>query len=61
MDFIRFLIHNTLCGSFICMMFEVSRQVVVSRETKKKQHAHAYSGLCDQYSELFTRMIGLKF
>ena len=33
----------------------------VSREAKKKQHARASSGLCDHYSELFTRMAALKF
>ena len=35
--------------------------MVVSREAKKKQHACAYSGLHDHYSELFTRMAALKF
>ena len=35
--------------------------MVVSREAKKKQHAHASSGLRDHYSELFTRMAALKF
>ena len=30
-------------------------------EAKKKQHAHTYLGLCNHYSELFTRMIGLIF
>ena len=38
-----------------------SRLTVVSREAKKKQHAHASSGLRDHYSELFTRMAALKF
>ena len=33
----------------------------MSHEAKKKQHARTYSGLHDHYSELFTRMIGLKF
>ena len=40
---------------------KVSRLTVVSREAKKKQHAHAFSGLRDHYSELFTRMAALKF
>ena len=36
--------------------------MVVSREAKKKQHAHASAGLHDHhYSELFTRMAALKF
>ena len=38
-----------------------SRLTVVSREAKKKQHACAYSGPRDHYSELFTRMAALKF
>ena len=38
-----------------------SRRAVVSREAKKKQHAHASSGQCDHYSELFARMDGLNF
>ena len=38
-----------------------SRLMVVSREAKKKQHVHAFSGLRDYYSELFTRMAALKF
>ena len=42
-----------------------SRLTVVSREAKKKQHAHASSGLCDHYSELaiYTneRIAALKF
>ena len=33
----------------------------MSREAKKKQHAQSFSGLCDHYSELFTRMTGLIF
>ena len=37
-----------------------TRQVVVSREAKKKQHAHASSGLDDHYSELFTQIATLK-
>ena len=32
----------------------------MSREVKKKQHACAFSGLRDHYSELFTRMEALK-
>ena len=40
---------------------QLSRLTVVSREAKKKQHAHASSGLRDHYSELFTRMAALKF
>ena len=39
----------------------LSRLTVVSREAKKKQHAHASSGLRNHYSELFTRMAALKF
>ena len=31
----------------------------MSREAKKKQHAHASLGQCDHYSESFTRMVGL--
>ena len=38
-----------------------SRLIVVSRETKKKQHACMSSGPRDHYSELFTRMAALKF
>ena len=33
----------------------------MSREAKKKQNAHTFSGLRDHYSELFTRMTGLIF
>ena len=39
----------------------ISRGAVVNREAKKKQQAHKYSGQCDYYSELFTRMVGLNF
>ena len=39
----------------------ISRFTVVSREAKKKQHAHASTGLPDHYSELFTWMAALKF
>ena len=35
--------------------------MVVSREAKKKQYVRESSGLCDHYSELFTRMAALKF
>ena len=38
----------------------LSRWVVVSHEAKK-QYTRKYSGLLDHFSELFTRMIGLKF
>ena len=38
-----------------------SRWVVLNCEAKKKQQAHAYSGQCDHYSELFTQMVGLSF
>ena len=38
-----------------------SRLTVVSCEAKKKQYARESSGLCDHYSELFTRMAALKF
>ena len=43
------------------VMAIISRLAVVSREAKKKQQARAYSGQCDHYSELFTRMDGLNF
>ena len=39
----------------------LSRFTVVSRETKKKQHARMSSGLRDHCSELFTRMAALNF
>ena len=45
-----FIVHNLL-----------SRQVVVSREAMKKQHACLSSGLHDHYSELFTWIAALKF
>ena len=32
-------------------LFILSRQVVVSRKAKKKQHAHTYSGLREHYSD----------
>ena len=38
-----------------------SRQVVVSHDAKKKQHACVYWGLRDHYSELFTQMVTLNF
>ena len=38
----------------------ISKQAVVSRKAKKKQHAYVSSGLHDHYSKLFTRMAGLK-
>ena len=41
--------------------YTLSRRTVVSREAKKKQHACALLGLCDHYSELFTRMAALNF
>ena len=41
-------------------MESVSRQAVVSLEAKN-QHAHAYSGLHDHFSESFTQMIGVNF
>ena len=37
-----------------------TRQAIVSCEAKK-QHTHAYSGLCNHYSELLTRMAALNF
>ena len=43
------------------LVVAISRLTVVSREAKKKQHAHASYGLRDHYSELFTRMAALKF
>ena len=39
----------------------LSRLTALSREAKKKHHVCASSGLCDHYSELFTRMAALKF
>ena len=42
---------NTNFSLFIVLGDE-SRRAVVSREAKKKQHAHASSGQCDHYSEL---------
>ena len=39
----------------------LSRQVVVSCEAKKKQHAWALLGLHDHYSALFTWMTALNF
>ena len=39
----------------------ISRQAVVNREAKKKQHACEYSDLCNHYSELFTWIAGLIF
>ena len=47
--------------SATCKFSDLSRRAVVSREAKKKQHAHASSGQCDHYSELFARMDGLNF
>ena len=38
-----------------------SRRAEVSREAKKKQHAHASSGQCDHHSEPSTQMDGLNF
>ena len=38
-----------------------SRQVVVSREAKKKQHVHASLGLHNHYSELCTQMADQNF
>ena len=38
-----------------------SRQVVVSCEAEKKQHAWPSSGLCDHYGKLFTWMADLNF
>ena len=46
---------------YIASLLRISRLTVMSRETKKKQHACASSGLRDNYSELFTRMAALKF
>ena len=50
-----------LCFSFTVTILKrnKSRQAEVSREAKKKQHACALLGLCDHYSELFTRMEAL--
>ena len=45
-----------------CKIFIIlSRLTVVSHKAKKKQHACTSSGLHDHYSELFTRMVALKF
>ena len=46
-------------GNYIYV--RTSRLTVVSHEAKKKQHACAFSGPRDHYSELFTRMAALKF
>ena len=45
------LLHHlfALCELFVT----ASRQAVVSREVKKTQHAHTFSGLHNHYSELF--------
>ena len=51
-------IHLTV---LVFLKHDISRLTVVSREAKKKQHACAYSGPRDHYSELFTRMAALKF
>ena len=51
-----FHIHTQISIHWI---INISRQAVVSREAKKKQQARAYSGQCDHYSELYTRMVGL--
>ena len=52
--------HNYL--SFGRLLSETtSRRAVVSRKVKKKQQAHAYSGHCNHYSELFTWMVSLNF
>ena len=47
--------HHISC----CLLF-LSRQAVVSCKAKKKQHACTSVGLCDHYSELFTRMAALR-
>ena len=46
---------------YIYIYIYISRLTVVSREAKKKQHACAFSGPRDHYSELFTRMAALNF
>ena len=60
------LTHNVkrfqhFCYTRTVAIMITSRLMVVSREAKKKQHAHTSSGLCDHYSELFTWMAALKF
>ena len=46
---------------FLPSLLNNQSKLVVSREAKKKKHAHTYSGVRDHYSELFTRIIGLNF
>ena len=46
---------------YILVSVCISRRAVVSREARKKQHAHSSSGLRDYYSEIFTWMAGLNF
>ena len=46
---------------YIEYIYLLSRLTVVSRETKKKQHARVSSGLSYHYNELFTWMADLNF
>ena len=58
--------HSELPGQDYWLSNDYSRVnswlllIVWCDSTKKKQHARAYSGVCDHYSELFTRMVDLK-
>ena len=45
----------------IVLLFSQIRLTAVSHEAKKKQHTCMSSGLCDNYSELFTWNATLKF
>ena len=52
---------RNLCLTICLLWFDVSRQVVMSCEAKKKHHAPASLGLHNHYSELFTQMAALIF
>ena len=43
------------------IIISTSRLIVVTHEAKKKQYACVSSGPRDHYSELFTRMVAVKF
>ena len=47
----------------VTVIRQIGVQIIIkmSCEAKKKQHAHASSGLCNYYSELLTRMAALNF
>ena len=55
-----FVFINTAITNYVASTW-YQRLMVVSRKVKNKQHVHVSSGLCDHYSELFTRMAALKF